>query len=307
MKPARRTAPGALLLLLGLGAHGALGCASGPTPRVARPGEDVAQVAYDNALLLYQAEAWPEATEAFRAVKAEHSGSRWAWLAELRLADVEFRQEHYTEALSQFRSWIRYHPTQREAAYAHFMIARCYVAQMPDDWLLVPPSFERDMSSVHDAESALARFVRDYPRADERPEAERLLRQVRQLLARHELYVAEFYLSRNRLPAAVGRLRGAIQTFQDPDIRARALLQLGEVYLRGQQQAEARGVFAALVNDYASRAEAAAARAHLARLGEGPTISLDTSDDTIPPPSAGTGAGSGSASERARSGGRGRK
>ncbi len=273
-----------LLLFAALGVSlgsGVTGCASNGRGRPQRAITDEAEARYEAAMERFRDEEWPEAQEAFRAVRTEYSGSRWGWLAELRLADIEFRQERFTEALSQFRSWIRYHPTQREAVYAHFMIARCYVAQMPEDWLLVPPSWERDMSSVHDAESALARFVRDYPEAAEVAEAQRLLGQVRRLLARHEMYVAEFYASRERWEAAIGRFLGAIATFEDPDIRARALLQLGEVYLRTQQVAEARGTFTMLTTEYPARPESASARLHLARLGEGPVVAPPLEDAVI--------------------------
>jgi outer membrane protein assembly factor BamD len=286
MSPPRHSVtarPGALLvaaLCLGAGL-GASGCASSGQVRANRTITDEAEARYEAAMVRLRDEEWPEAQEAFRAVRTEYSGSRWGWLAELRLADIEFRQERFTEALTQYRSWIRYHPTQREAVYAHFMIAKCYVAQMPEDWLLVPPSWERDMSAVHDAESALARFVREYPESDNLAEAQRLLGQVRQLLARHEMYVAEFYANRERWEASIGRYRGAIATFDNPDIRARALLQLGEVYLRTRRFAEARGAFGFLVTEYPARAEAASARLHLTRLGDGDTVELDLSDAVI--------------------------
>jgi len=271
-----------LLVALGFGLGSfAAGCASTPRGAPGRTITDEAEARYEAAMVRLRDEEWPEAQEAFRTVRTEYSGSRWGWLAELRLADIEFRQERFTEALSQYRSWIRYHPTQREAVYAHFMIAKCYVSQMPEDWLLVPPSWERDMSSVHDAESALARFVRDYPEATETAEAQTLLGQVRLLLARHEMYVAEFYASRERWEAAIGRFRGAIATFEDANIRARALLQLGEVYLRTRRVAEARGTFAMLTTEYPARAETASARLHLARLGEGPVVELNLDDAVI--------------------------
>ena len=161
-----RAFPIALALLSSVSA-----CAGTQSARGSLHYSDEAQAAYKRGMDRFRDEEWPEATEAFRAVQREYSASRYATLAELRLADVMFRQETYTEALAAYRAWLRYHPSSDESVHAHFMIAHCYVKQMPDDWLLVPPSFERDLSSVHDAEGALSRFIRDYPEVSQLVEA----------------------------------------------------------------------------------------------------------------------------------------
>ena len=44
-----------------------------------------------------------------------------ATLAELRLADLEFKQERYTEALSGFRTWLRYHTSHAEAIHGRMV------------------------------------------------------------------------------------------------------------------------------------------------------------------------------------------
>ncbi len=257
-------------------------CAGTQSPRAALHYSDEAHAAYEHAMDRFRDEEWPEATEAFRAVQHDFSASRYASMSELRLADILFRQETYTEALAAYRAWLRYHPSSDESVHAHFMIARCYVAQMPDDWFLVPPSFERDLSSVHDAEGALARFIRDYPEATELPEARRLLGEVRLLLARHELYVAEFYVTRERYPAAITRLLGIIGNYEGSGLEARALLQLGELYLRTDQRPEARGAFQAVLETHARSPEVEAARRYLTLVGPGTTVPPDTDSAAIP-------------------------
>lgn len=258
-------------------------CTGSQAPRAAMHYSDEAHEAYEQAMAHFRDEEWPEATEGFHKVQHDYSASRWASLAELRLADVLFHQETYTEALAAYRAWLRYHPSSDESVHAHFMIARCYVEQMPDDWFLVPASFERDMSSVHDAEGALARFVRDYPEATDLPEARRLLGQVRLLLARHELYVAEFYASRERYPAAISRLLGVIGNYEGSGLEPGALLELGELYLRTDHQPEARGAFDYLLETFPRSPQVEAARRYLARLGEGPSVAPDLDSAVIAP------------------------
>ena len=241
------------------------------TPANASP-SDEAERRYQRAMDMYRDESWPEATEAFRAIQRANATSRLATLAELRLADLEFKQDRFTEALAAFRAWLRYHPGHTEAPYARFMIARCHIEQMPEDWFLTPPSWERDLSSAHDAETALARFVRDNGTSEHVAEARRHLRRVRQVLARHEVYVANFYSSRDHYNAAASRLLGVLANFDDSGLESLALLRLGEVYLRMNRAPEARGAFTHLVDAYPRAGEVAAAQEHLRRLGPGSSV-----------------------------------
>lgn len=262
------------------------GCAStASSGRSALRYRDEAQQAYEDAMVHFREESWPEALEAMRRVRQEYSASRWGWLAELRIADIDFKQERYTEALSGFRAWIRYHPSQAEASYAHFMIARCHVAQMPDDWFLTPPAHERDLSSAHDAEGALTRFLRDHGQTEHAAEARRILGQVRRILAQHELYVADFYASRERWAAAISRLTGLLDGYEGSGVEPGALLKLGEILLRTGRQPEARGAFRELIDTHPQANEVAAARRYLAVVGEGPVTPVDRGPArSVPPP-----------------------
>src|SRR5579883_908277 len=104
---------------------GALGSGCGGSvqhPHTAMHYAEEAQQRYEHGMQLMRDEQWAEATEAFRGVRREYGLSRWGWLAELRIADIDFKQDKFAEALSGYRNWVRYHPTQPDAVYAHFMI-----------------------------------------------------------------------------------------------------------------------------------------------------------------------------------------
>lgn len=280
-------------LVLTLALCAGVGCATTGATHGAIHYTDEAQQAYERAKALYDDDSFEEAAEAFRVVRREYSLSRWGYLAELRLADIDFKQERFAEALGGFRAWLRYHASQPEASYARFMVARCYYSQMPDDWLLVPGSEERDLSSVHDAEESLTRFLRDYPDAPETAEARTMLRTARTMLARHEVYVARFYASRERYDAAISRLLGVVQNFSGTDEEVSALLQLGEVYLRTSHRDQARGAFDALVRDHGDTDAGRAARRYLAQIGPGTSVPVGEGVDREPPPPAPpTGSGS---------------
>src|SRR5262249_51173287 len=153
------------------------------------------------------------AEEKFRTIRRQYSLSNWGWLAELRLADIEFRRENWAQAIQSYRSFVRYHPNHAEVPYASFMIAKCYFSEIPNEWFLVPESWQRDQSSTHDAEEHLQRFLSGHGQSRYASEARELLRRTRELLARAEIHVADFYIAHDHPDAAISRLRSVLEAY----------------------------------------------------------------------------------------------
>jgi outer membrane protein assembly factor BamD len=244
----------------------ASGCAS-QQRRTTLNYSDRARREYEQAMTLFDAGEWTDAQEALNRVKREFGVSRWGWLAELRLADIDFRTERYPEAISAYRNWIRYHPTQPEVTYARFMIAKSHFQQIPQDWVLVPPAWERDLGTALDAQDSLRAFIRDNGQSEFADEARRLLQQTRAILARGEIHVAEFYLARGQHDAAIERLRTVLESFSGSGLEAQALLKMGEVYLSLGRSREAREAFESLVEHFGESEYVPSARRYLAFIG----------------------------------------
>src|ERR1700733_8708065 len=108
---------------------------------------------------------WIAASKYFSFIKSRFPYSKYAVLAELRLADAEFGAEQYLEAIDSYRLFIKFHPTHKEVlnGYAAFKIGQAYYKQLPDDFWLFPPAFEKDQSSTEDAQNELKSFLDKYP------------------------------------------------------------------------------------------------------------------------------------------------
>jgi outer membrane protein assembly factor BamD len=244
----------------------ATGCAS-QQRRTTLNYSDRARREYEQAMTLFDAGEWTDAQEAMNRVKREFGVSRWGWLAELRLADIDFRSERYPEAVSSYRNWIRYHPTQPEVTYARFMIAKSHFQQIPQDWALVPAAWERDLGTALDAQDSLRAFIRDNGQSEFGDEARRLLQQTRAVLARGEIHVADFYLARGHHDAAIARLRTVLESFSGSGLEAQALLKIGEVHLSQGRAREAREAFQSLIDNFGESEYVPSARRYLAHIG----------------------------------------
>lgn len=226
-----------------------------------------ARAAYEAALEDFQSGDCLEAEPAFRRVRRQFPYSRYAALSELRIADCMMEQDKYAEAIQAYRQFVRYRPSHAEVPYARFKIAEAYYKQVPEDWILAPPAHERDQGPTRDALAQLRRFLLDYPDDPRARDARAMAKKALALLARHELYVARFYLDRDHPRAAIGRLRTLVSAYQGSGVEPEALLLMGRIYLDIRDAQHARETLRELVEHFPRSRQAAEARGLLAELG----------------------------------------
>lgn len=102
------------------------------------------------------------------------------------------------------------------------------------------------------------------------------------LLARHELYVARYYLAEDRFEAAAARVGYAIDRFPDSGLEAEGLLLLAEIRLKQKQTEEARSLLERLIREHADSPFSVPARKYLARLGEPVAVRREAAPSTAP-------------------------
>lgn len=197
----------------------------------------------------YDEHDWESATTMFEQVKREFAYSRYARLAELRLADIAFKQDKFPEAATAYRSFVHDHPNDSGVAYARFQITKALFEQTGDT-IFLPPQEERDLASAADAYTAMKSFLSDFPRYEGVPEVEYMLTMVTGLLVRHELHVARFYLNKGLFEAAVARCLYALERYEGSGLEAESMVLLGETYLKLKRQQEARSTFTAVLTQY---------------------------------------------------------
>jgi outer membrane protein assembly factor BamD len=236
-----------VLLALILGCSGCI--STQQVPLTAQRYEENAKAAFAAAMAQFDDKSWEAATPMFEQIKREYAYSRYARLAELRLADIAFKQEKFPEAVTAYRAFVHDHPNDHGVAYARFQVTKGLFEQTGDT-ILLPTQEERDLASAADAYTAMKSFLTDFPRYEGIPEIEYMLTVVTGLLVRHELYVARFYLAKDQFEAAVARCRYALERFEGSGLEAEALVLLGETYLKLKRRDEARTTFAAVLSRY---------------------------------------------------------
>jgi len=227
--------------------------------------EEKGRAAYEKALESFYDRDWAGVVPKMQEVKRQYAGTRWARLAHLRVADAEFYQDSFTEAVVSYREFLREFPNDPEVVYARYKVAECLFESRGDS-SLSPPLEERDLVNVRDADKTIAEFLRDYPTYDKRDRLLYMHAWVRGELARHELYVARYYLKTDRYKAAIARTEYALVTFKDTGLEPEALVLLGETHLRQHEIEQAILAFQTVLQQYPKSPFAVPARNFLEHL-----------------------------------------
>jgi outer membrane protein assembly factor BamD len=225
-----------------------------------------AQKNYDKGLKELEDKDWIAAAKYFGFIKTRFPYSKYAVLAELRLADAEFGAEQYLESIDAYRLFIKFHPTHEMVAngYCSFRIGEGYAKQLPSDFWLFPPSTEKDQSATEDAAGELKSFLDRYPDSPYRDKAKDIIAKVGKRLADHEWYVARFYWDRGQPMGTVFRLRRLLERYRGVGYDEEALWLLGRAYVAVALPDRARVAWSELVDKYPKGARAGDARSALA-------------------------------------------
>lgn len=165
---------------------------------------------YERAEKLYQKSDFEEARRYFSFVYDTFPNDPLGHKAALRVADtyaVKKDVASLTEARLRYRDFANRYPNDPDRDYALLMVGDTYSARK-----LRP---DRDLSNIHEALNAYQQLINLYPDSAHSPEAREKVGGLRELLAEHELLVAEFYERNKRDRGALWRYQYLAENYPD--------------------------------------------------------------------------------------------
>jgi outer membrane protein assembly factor BamD len=237
-------------------------------------------------------ETYNEAIKFFEYVKNKYPYSKYAVLADLRVADAHFAREKWLEAADAYRLFVRFHPSNENVPLASYRIALSYynetskeafadipvLREIVDFINPFPPARERDQTATQDAIKAFDEYLKRFPDHENVEEAKELRIKARTRLADHDLYAAEFYAERSKWTGAMWRYQKIADDFGDTPLAAASLLTAGEIAEEELDDLDqARSYYQRIIDEYPEAPEADGARSALARLKtkQGPALPDD--------------------------------
>ena len=161
------------------------------------------------------------ALDKLRLVRNKFPYSKHAVTAQLRIADVYYLQESYTEAALTYETFKDLHPKHEKVPYAMYRIGMSYFNDVP--------SVERDLTPAFKAQEAFNEFLRRFPDAPEAVEGRKKVAETRKLLAEKEYYIAEFYRRWDQPNSARRRYQKILDQYGDTPLKTTATDRLPEV------------------------------------------------------------------------------
>ena len=152
--------------------------------------------------------------EQLEVILAAYPGSKYSIQARLDIAYNLYKRKKYNRAILELNEFIERYPAIPSTPYAYFLrgiIAEEKSASILDK--IITDSAQRDVQSVRDAYSYFSLLIDTFPNSKYSKEASKKLIVLKNILARHEFYVALYYTSNGSHIAAINRSKYIIEHY----------------------------------------------------------------------------------------------
>ena len=156
----------------------------------------------------------------FDEVERQHPYSPWARRAQLMSAFSYYVGQDYTKAIQSAQRFLSIHPGNKDAPYAHYLIALSYYEQISD--------IHRDQKTTEQALAALNEVQRRYPTSEYAADARLKIDLVNDHLAGKEMEIGRFYQRTGKWIASQIRFQNVVDNYQTTSHAAEALYRLTE-------------------------------------------------------------------------------
>lgn len=138
------------------------------------------------------------AIEKLKKIKNKFPYSQYSIEAQLRIADVYYIQESFTEAAIAYETFYELHPKHSKADYALFRAGKSYFNDTPKE-------VAKDLTTAKKSWELYSELSKNFKESPKISEAKKDTEAIRELLAEKDLYIADFYYKRNLFESSKSR------------------------------------------------------------------------------------------------------
>ncbi len=164
----------------------------------------------------YNSGWYKRSIETFEKLKDWYPFSKYAILAELKIADAHYKLQQYEEAVEAYESFENLHPRNEAIPYVVYQIGMCHFEQISTS--------DRDQTPTRRAIETFQRLVRQHPDSPYAARARERINLALKSMAEAEFRVGVFYYKDERYHGALERFRRVISRYPDVGIHQEALL-----------------------------------------------------------------------------------
>jgi len=236
-----------LLLLVSLALWG---CSSNDElPEMADTGE---QDMYRQVQEFIANESYSEAVRGLQLLESRYPFGKYAEQAQLELIYAHYQAYEHEAAVEAADRFIRLHPQNPNVDYAYYMkgLSAYSIDQDIFDRFVPTEYAERDTSHAKEAFGEFSQLVARFPTSPYAADARARMVYLRNMLARHEILVANYYFRRGAYLAATNRGTYVVENFPQTPAVADGLAVMAQGYILLGYDDLARDTIAVLALNY---------------------------------------------------------
>jgi len=155
------------------------------------------------------------AIEMLQRLEARFPFGRYAEQAQLEIIYAHYMSGSYDAARAAADRFVRLHPQNGNIDYAMYLkgLSSYHKNRGMIDRIFTSDVAKRDMSSANEAYAEFAQLLARFPNSQYAPDTRQRMLYLKDMLARAELHVADYYMRRGAYVAASNRARYVVETY----------------------------------------------------------------------------------------------
>ena len=165
-----------------------------------------------------------DAAKKFSEAEIIYPQSMWAPRSSLMTAYSYYYGNYYLDAIDELKRFIKIYPNNERINFAYYLLAMSHYEQITDE--------TKDLGSILDAQKYFMHVQKKYPNSDYATDSEYKLELIKEILASKELYLAKYYIEREKWIPAINRFKIIVDKYDTTIYVEEALHRLVEIHYK---------------------------------------------------------------------------
>ena len=184
------------------------------------------------------------AVKKFNEVELLYPQSIWAPRSTLMAAYAFYSDLYFSDAIFELERFLTKNKNHPNIDYAYYLLAICHYNQIVDE--------KKDLGEIVKAQNYFNLLVKEFPETDFAEDAKFKLELIQEILASKEIYLANYYLSREKWIPAMNRYKKIVNQYDTTIFIEEALYRLVELNYKIGLEDEAKKYTSLLGYNYQS-------------------------------------------------------
>ena len=164
------------------------------------------------------------AAKKFNEAELLYPQSIWAPRAALMAAYAYYSEFYYTDAIIELEKYLDKYKNHTRRDYAYYLLALCHYNQIVDE--------TKDLNEILKAKKYFEFIIKKYPDTEFALDSEFKLELIKELLASKEMYLARYYIDREKWIPAINRFKTVLKDYETTIFVEEALHRLVELHYK---------------------------------------------------------------------------